>query len=155
MCSFALLFIYMYIFYYKEGDLNYDENINEFFPVLRFFDKYYYINLLPVKLIDNIYNEEGELAIKNSILNFSITKNIIEYIHYIRFPLIPCFKYDNIVNYIINMKNNNNLKMLDIFVAITQLFSYYSIYYIQNIDISECLVHIMYFFKKVLPTNTI
>ena len=88
----------MYIFYYKEGDLNYDENINEIFPVLRFFDKYYYINLLPVKLIDNIYNEEGELAIKNSILNFSITKNIIEYIHYIRFPLIPCFKYDNIVN---------------------------------------------------------
>ena len=80
MCSFALLFIYMYIFYYKEGDLNYDENINEFFPVLRFFDKYYYINLLPVKLIDNIYNEEGELAIKNSILNFSITKNIIDYI---------------------------------------------------------------------------
>ena len=53
------------------------------------------------------------------------------------------------------MKNNNNLKMLDIFVAITQLFSYYSIYYIQNIEISECLVHIMYFFKKVLPTNTI
>ena len=154
MCSFALLFIYMYIFYYKEGDLNYDENINEFFPVLRFFDKYYYINLLPVKLIDNIYNEEGELAIKNSILNFSITKNIIDYIHYIRFPLIPCFKYDNIVNYIINMKNNNNLKMLDIFVAITQLFSYYSIYYTQNIDISECLVHIMFFFKKVLPTNT-
>ena len=154
MSSFALLFIYMYVFYYKEENFMYDDSINESFPVLRFFDKYYYINLLPVKLIDNIYNEEGEMAIKNSILNFSITKNIIDYIHYVKYPLIPCFKYDNIVDYILNMKNSKDLKMLDIYVAITQLFSYYSIYYSQNFDISECLVHIMFFFKKVLPTNT-
>ena len=137
MSSYALMFIYYVVFYDDNCELN-EDNV---FPVMKFFDTFYYVNIAPV-----ILNDICAKISNSTVLNFSITKNIIDYIYYKQHPLIKIFNFEAISS---NMKNIKNLTLLDVYISLTQLLSCKSIYSENVID--ECLVHIVFFFKKILP----
>ena len=139
MSAYALMYIYFVIFYYGNN-----EDINDF-PVMKFFDKFYYVNLIPISLIDITKN-----IVNSSVLNFSITKNIIDYIYFRAHPLLKIFNIEAIDS---NLKKMKSLNLLDVYISITQLFSCYSIYY-DKMDISESLVQIIFYFKKVIPNTS-
>lgn len=137
MSSYALMFIYYVVFYDDNCELS-EDNV---FPVMKFFDAFYYVNIAPV-----ILNDICAKISNSTVLNFSITKNIIDYIYYKQHPLIKIFNFEAISS---NMKNIKNLTLLDVYISLTQLLSCKSIYSENVID--ECLVHIVFFFKKILP----
>ena len=150
--SFALLFIFMNVFYYKNTKSIFinDSQINDSFPIIKFYDKFYYINLLPIKFEEEFYLDEHSFDLKNSILNFSINKNVLDFMHYLNEPLLYSFDFNKLCE---NIKNLKNLNVLDVYVSITQIFSFYTLYQNENIDISNSLILIMFHIKKFLPIN--
>ena len=103
---------------------NVNENdFNDTLPVLKFFNQYYYINIVPTKYIENIFvNENGDnFNINNSILNFSVTKNIIDFIHYMKNPLSKTYDPLSLKSAIKNIKNND---LLGVLTLITKFFEF-------------------------------
>jgi hypothetical protein len=158
LSAFALVFINIYAFYYR--NISNENNIliptesdfNEALPVLKFFSTYYHINIVPTKYVENIFiNENGDnFNINNSILNFSVTKNIIDFIHYMKNPLIKTYEPQSLANLIKNIKNSDLLGVLNL---TTKFFEYNSIYYSDENDFSEPLLQIMLFFKRIIPNS--
>ena len=158
LSSFALIFINMYAFYYR--NLYENNNIliqknnefNETLPVLKFFNNYYFINLVPTEYIENIFsdNNRDDFNINNSILNFSVTKNIIDFMHYLKNPLNKLNDALSLKNEIKNIKNNDLLGVLNL---ITKFFEYNSIYYSEDNDFSESISQILLFFKRIIPNS--
>ena len=158
LSAFALVFINIYAFYYR--NISNENNIliptesdfNEALPVLKFFSTYYHINIVPTKYVENIFiNENGDnFNINNSILNFSVTKNIIDFIHYMKNPLIKTYEPQSLANLIKNIKNSDLLGVLNL---TTKFFEYNSIYYSDENDFSESLLQIMIFFKRIIPNS--
>ena len=160
LSSFALTFINIYTFYYRNL-INENQNIiinldnndfNETLPVLKFFNEFYYINIVPTRYIENIFiNENGDnFNINNSILNFSVTKNIIDFIHYMKSPLLKIYDLLSLKNSIKNIKNND---LLGVLTLISKFFEYNSIYYSEENDFSESLLQIMLYFKRIIPNS--
>ena len=143
LSAYSLMFIYFVVFHYKEEGVITNRD-NPQFPVLSLYDKFYHIKLVPIELVDATRN-----FVQNSILNFSVTKNIIDYIFFRQNPLEKIFNYDIICS---NIKNLKSLTILDVYVSITQMFSCYSIYPNET-NLSENLVQIVFFFKKLTPNT--
>ena len=159
LSSFALIFINIYAFYYRNISnennniiIPIDNDFNEALPVLKFFSQYYYINIVPTKYIENIFiNENGDnFNINNSILNFSVTKNIIDFIHYTKNPLLKTYDSLSLKNSIKNIRNND---LLGVLTLITKFFEYNSIYYSEENDFSDSILQIMLYFKRIIPNS--
>ena len=159
LSSFALIFINIYAFYYRNINIEnkniLEQNNNEFndtLPVLKFFSNYYYINMVPTEYIENIFsdNYNDEFNINNSILNFSVTKNIIDFMHYLKNPLNKSCNVIDLKNAIKNLRGNDLLSVLN---YITKFFEYHSIYYSEENDFSEELLNINLFFKRIIPNS--
>jgi hypothetical protein len=161
LSSHALIFINIYAFYYRNisnENLNLimpnvnDNDFNDTLPVLKFFNQYYYINIVPTKYIENIFvNENGDnFNINNSILNFSVTKNIIDFIHYMKNPLSKTYDPLSLKSAIKNIKNND---LLGVLTLITKFFEFNSIYYSDDYDFSDSILNIMLYFKRIIPNS--
>ena len=162
LSSFALIFINIYAFYYRnintenknilnQKDIN-NKEFNDTLPVLKFFSNYYYINIVPTEYIENIYsdNSNDEFNINNSILNFSVTKNIIDFMHYLKSPLNKAIEISQLKNAIKSLKENDLLNVLN---YITKFFEYNSIYASEENDFAEELLNINLFFKRIIPNS--
>ena len=163
LSSFALIFINIYTFYYRninsdnknflnQNNMN-NNDFNDTLPVLKFFANYYYINMVPTEYIENIYSNDANDAfnINNSILNFSVTKNIIDFMHYLKNPLNKLYNIADIKLSIKSIKGND---LLNVLTNITKFFEYNSIYYSEdNNDFSEELLNINLFFKRIIPNS--
>ena len=159
LSSHSLIFINIYAFYYRNISnennniiIPSDNDFNEALPVLKFFNQYYYINIVPTKYIENIFiNENGDnFNINNSILNFSVTKNIIDFIHYMKNPLLKTYDLLSLKSSIKNIKNND---LLGVLTLITKFFEYNSIYYSDDNDFSDSILNIMLYFKRIIPNS--
>ena len=158
LSSFALIFINIYAFYYRninsdnKNILNQKKEFNESLPVLKFFSNYYYINIVPTEYIENIYiNENNDsFNINNSILNFSVTKNIIDFMHYLKNPLNKTCDLIELKNSLKNLRNND---LLNVLTNITKFFEYNAIYYSEDNDFNEELLNINLFFKRIIPNT--
>ena len=157
LSSFALIFINIYAFYYRENNNIYNTEmntgtLNETLPVLKFFNEYYYINIVPTKYVENIFigGNGYDVNISNSILNFSITKNIIDFIHYMKNPLIKSNDIDSLKAKIKNLKS---LDLLGVLTLLTKFFEYNSLYYAYQNDFSDALLQIMFYFKRIIPNK--
>ena len=163
LSSFALIFINIYTFYYRnintdnknflnQNNMN-NNDFNDTLPVLKFFANYYYINMVPTEYIENIYSNDANdtFNINNSILNFSVTKNIIDFMHYLKNPLNKLYNIADIKLSIKSIKGND---LLNVLTNITKFFEYNSIYYSEdNNDFSEELLNINLFFKRIIPNS--
>ena len=161
LSSFALIFINIYAFYYRNNNLenknilsqNNKNEFNEALPVLKFFSNYYFINMVPTDYIENILseNDNDTFNINNSILNFSVTKNIIDFMNYLKNPLNKLYEINQLKNEIKNLRGNDLLNVLNI---ITKFFEFNSIYYSEDFDFNEELLNINLFFKRIIPNST-
>ena len=162
LSSFALIFINIYAFYYRninsdnknvlnQKNIN-NKEFNESLPVLKFFSNYYYINMVPTEYIENIYLNENtdSFNINNSILNFSVTKNIIDFMHYLKNPLNKASDLIDLKNSLKNLRNND---LLNVLTDITKFFEYNAIYYSEENDFNEELLNINLFFKRIIPNT--
>ena len=162
LSSFALVFINIYAFYYRNIN-NENKNIinkkninnsgfNDTLPVLKFFSNYYYINMVPTEYIENIYSENNNdtFNLNNSILNFSVTKNIIDFMHFLNKPLDKLYNIIELKNSIKSLRGND---LLNVLTLITKFFEYNSIYYSDENDFSEELLNINLFFKRIIPNS--
>ena len=156
LSSFSLIFINIYAFYYrnisKENILPNDNDFNDALPVLKFFNDFYYINIVPTKYIQNIYidNNNENFNLSNSILNFSVTKNIIDFIHYMRNPLSKAYDLMSLRD---KIKNIKNCDLLGVLTLITKFFEYNAIYYSDENDFSDIIIQIMLYFKRIIPNS--
>ena len=156
LSSFSLIFINMYAFYYRnvsnDNIIPMENDFNDALPVLKFFNQYYFINIVPTKYIENIFiNQNGDnFNINNSILNFSITKNIIDFIHYMKNPLSKTCDMTSLKSSIKDIKNND---LLGVLTLITKFFEYNSIYYSDDNDFSDSILQIMLYFKRIIPNS--
>ena len=156
LSSFSLIFINIYAFYYRnisnENIIPVDNDFNDALPVLKFFNQYYFINIVPTKYIDNIFLNQNDdnFNINNSILNFSVTKNIIDFIHYMKNPLSKSYDILSLKGSIKNIKNND---LLGVLTLITKFFEYNSIYYSDDNDFSDSILQIMLYFKRIIPNS--
>ena len=160
LSSFALIFINIYAFYYRNINLDNknilsQKNKNEFndtLPVLKFFSNYYHINMVPTEYIENIFSDNNDdFDINNSILNFSVTKNIIDFMNYLKNPLNKLYEMVELKSEIKALRGNDLLSALNI---ITKFFEYNSIYYSEENDFSEELLNINLFFKRIIPNSS-
>jgi hypothetical protein len=162
LSSFALVFINIYAFYYRninnenknilnEKNINNSE-FNDTLPVLKFFSNYYYINMVPTEYIENIYSENNNdtFNLNNSIRNFSVTKNIIDFMHFLNKPLDKLYNIIELKNSIKSLRGND---LLNVLTLITKFFEYNSIYYSDENDFSEELLNINLFFKRIIPNS--
>ena len=156
LSSFSLIFINMYAFYYRnvsnDNIIPLENDFNDALPVLKFFNQYYFINIVPTKYIENIFiNQNGDnFNINNSILNFSITKNIIDFIHYMKNPLSKTCDITSLKSSIKDIKNND---LLGVLTLITKFFEYNSIYYSDDNDFTDSILQIMLYFKRIIPNS--
>ena len=164
LSSFALIFINIYTFYYRninsnnknilsQQNMNNNNDFNDTLPVLKFFGNYYFINMVPTEYIENIYSNDNNDAfnLNNSILNFSITKNIIDFMHYLKNPLNKVYNINDIKLSIKSLKGND---LLNVLTSITNFFEYNSLYYSEDTnDFSEELLNINLFFKRIIPNS--
>ena len=164
LSSFALIFINIYTFYYRninsnnknilsQQNMNNNNDFNDTLPVLKFFGNYYFINMVPTEYIENIYSNDNNDAfnLNNSILNFSVTKNIIDFMHYLKNPLNKVYNINDIKLSIKSLKGND---LLNVLTSITNFFEYNSLYYSEDTnDFSEELLNINLFFKRIIPNS--
>ena len=156
LSSFSLIFINIYAFYYRnvsnENILPNENDFNDALPVLKFFNEYYFINIVPTRYIENIFiNKNADnFNLNNSILNFSVTKNIIDFIHYLKNPLSKSCDLLSLKN---SIKNIKNLDLLGVLTLITKFFEYNAIYYSDDNDFSDILLQIMLYFKRIIPNS--
>ena len=154
LSSFALIFINIYTFYYRninsdnknflnQNNMN-NNDFNDTLPVLKFFANYYYINMVPTEYIENIYSNDANDA-------FNINNSILNFMHYLKNPLNKLYNIADIKLSIKSIKGND---LLNVLTNITKFFEYNSIYYSEdNNDFSEELLNINLFFKRIIPNS--